>query len=380
MPRHDRNHDPGEHSTGDDLEQYVRERVRRVVDIAQAGVAHRLGKHQPASESKGPGNQCDSGHAQGDCAETCIHPRPRWSSQRSAGVRSMIAVKLTRSLARLSATTASRTPSFAGRGSQAAATVPTAAPSAFAPQSPSMDLSRRSLGRHPAAAPRTGAAPTPTSPAASASVTLAARPGRRSQRLVKFAVPAISTVSISRSARRIVTPAPDVRPRSRLAAAALSPTPAIFTAPLVRVPDRSAARCPLKPFAWLVPRRSSYAPTAPDPVAASATAPRTVAEPPGTGPGTSRPASIARMATGPSASVTSAPAWLRRVHLEPEDTRSSASRLPRSADEAAASPDATAHPTRPITGPEGSAAARRPWIARRSGPVAQAAVPGRRAP
>src|SRR5215211_3600275 len=232
MPRHDRNHDPGQHSTGDDLEQHVRERVRSVVDIAQAGVAHGLGEHQPASESKGPGNQGDSGHAQGDCAEACTHPRPRWSSQRNAGVRSMIAVKLTRSLARLSPTTASRTPTFAGRGSQAAATVPTAAPSAFAPQSPSMDLSRRSLGRHPAAAPNTGAAPTPTRPAASASVTLAARPGRRSQRLVKFAVPAISAVSIDRSARRITPPTPDPRLRTMLAVAALSPTPAIFTVPL----------------------------------------------------------------------------------------------------------------------------------------------------
>src|SRR5215213_11256996 len=242
MPRHDRNHDPGQHSAGDDLEQYVRECVSRVVDIAQAGVAHGLGKHQPASEPKGPGDQGDSGYAQGDCAEACTHPRPRWSSQRSVGLRSMTAVKLTRSLARFSPTTARRTASFAGRGSQAAATVPTAAPSAFAPQSPSMDLSRRSLGRHPVAAPSTDAAPTPTSPAASAIVTLAARPGRRSQRFVKFAVPAISAVSIDPSARRITPPAPDAWPRTMLAVAALSPTPAIFTVPLVTVPERSAAR------------------------------------------------------------------------------------------------------------------------------------------
>ncbi len=69
VPRHDRNDDPSQHSARDDLEQYVRERVRRVVDVAQAGVAHGLGEHQPASEPEGPGNQGDSGHAQGDRAE-----------------------------------------------------------------------------------------------------------------------------------------------------------------------------------------------------------------------------------------------------------------------------------------------------------------------
>ena len=70
MPRHDRNDDPSQHSARDDLEQDIRERVRRVVDVTQTGVAHGFGKHQPASEPEGPGNQGDSGHAQSDCAES----------------------------------------------------------------------------------------------------------------------------------------------------------------------------------------------------------------------------------------------------------------------------------------------------------------------
>ena len=124
------------------------------------------------------------------------------SSQFRAGVFAITLVKLTFSLAAVSAATPPRMASLAGRRSDEAAASPIIAPIALAPLSPSMARSARSSGSSAAAAPA-GAAisalacgPRRPSAALASSATLTARPGRRSNRFSRFALPATSPVLI----------------------------------------------------------------------------------------------------------------------------------------------------------------------------------------
>ena len=130
------------------------------------------------------------------------------SSQFKAGVRAITLVKLTFSLAAVSAATAPRTTSLVGRRSDDAAATPIIAPIALAPLSPSIARSPRSSGSSAAAAP-TGAAssalaigPRRPSAALASSETLIARPGRRSNRFSRFALPATRPALIAMSAAR----------------------------------------------------------------------------------------------------------------------------------------------------------------------------------
>src|SRR5205823_9719416 len=119
--------------------------------IAETGVADSLGEHHRAAESDQPGGESEPGDTEGQRAGAgaqdrpgtgrgvgLAHRRPRRSSHRSAGVASMTAVKLTRSLAAVSKITAASATTFAAIGIRAAATVPMPAPRALAPQSPSI--------------------------------------------------------------------------------------------------------------------------------------------------------------------------------------------------------------------------------------------------
>ena len=62
MPGDHRDDHAGQHAAGDDLEQHVRQRVRGVVGIAEAGVADGLGEHQRAAEADDPRGQGQPGH------------------------------------------------------------------------------------------------------------------------------------------------------------------------------------------------------------------------------------------------------------------------------------------------------------------------------
>ena len=87
-----------------------------------------------------------------------------------------------------------------------ASAVPASAPSAFAPASPSIVSSARSSCHDAATEPSAAAASLPDAPgdrasgAVSRPVSLSARPGRRSNRLTRLAVPAMSTAEPSTSA------------------------------------------------------------------------------------------------------------------------------------------------------------------------------------
>ena len=186
-----------------------------------------------------PGGRCGAGL------------RPSMSSQFSAGVRAITLVKLTFSLAAVSPAIPASSAIRAGRGSPAAE-APSIAPSAFAPASPSMARSPRSSGSSASAAP-SGAA-TPSCPAApsrapEAAATLMARPGRRSNRLSRFAPPA------TRPALRITSAGEP--PASAALTIPVTPMPPSFTAPVVTSPCRSAPRWPRKPRRSPDPARSS---------------------------------------------------------------------------------------------------------------------------
>src|SRR6266536_1047461 len=223
---------------------------------AAAGVAGPAGPgcaSDPALASgpaSGSGPACASGSGPGPAsaprpagpvADTAAGRRPSMSSQRSGGVRSITLVKLTTSLAAVSPRTPASAATRADRGSVAAAAVPSSAPRAFAPASPSMACSPRSSGSSAMAAPAgaaaaqraaarcAGPAPGPAaSMAAAAIVTLMARPGRRSNRLSRFALPAVRTELMTMSAAE--------PPSSALAATPLVPIPPILSAPLVSSP------------------------------------------------------------------------------------------------------------------------------------------------
>src|SRR4051794_20567745 len=276
MAGHHGYHHAGENPAGHDLEQHVGKCVGCVVDVPETGVADRLGKHERTTEpdearregegrdgerdrapATNPGRRLGPAHSAGSATSV---RRPSPSTRRRTGLRSMTLVKLTRSLINVMVAIVASSAARATPGRPAAATTPTPAPRAFAPQSPSMDRSPRSAGSEPSAAPRTGADPGPHSMAPATTTTLAARPGRRSNRLVRFAAPAISAPSSTRSVTRtqpanlpLVSPSlvgpPLVGPRLVVgpllvsmapASKALRPTPTTLTIPLVTLPSRSA--------------------------------------------------------------------------------------------------------------------------------------------
>jgi hypothetical protein len=191
--------------------------------------------------------------------------RPSMSSQFSGGVAAMTLVKLTFSLATVSATIPASRQARAVLGSVRAAAAPSIAPSALAPASPSIARSPRSSGSSASAAP-TGAATacgpdaraSPAAMRAAVSVaTLMARPGRRSKRLSRFAPPAISPALMAMSAGS--------PPSSRAAPRPVTARPASLIVPVVTSPCRSAPRCPRSPRRLPEPRRSSSTPNAAPP-------------------------------------------------------------------------------------------------------------------
>ena len=173
------------------------------------------------------------------------------SSQFSAGVRAITLVKLTFSLAAVSPAIPASKVMRPGRDSPAAE-APSMAPSAFAPASPSMARSPRSSGSSASAAP-SGAAtlscPAAPSKTPEAAATLMARPGRRSNRLSRFALPA------TRPVLRITSTGEP--PASAALTTPVTPMPPSFTAPVVTSPCRSAPRWPRKPRRSPDPARSS---------------------------------------------------------------------------------------------------------------------------
>ena len=169
-------------------------------------------------------------------------------------MRSITAVKLTRSLARLSAATAPRASSRNRRGKAWAAAVPTAAPSALAPQSPSMDRAARSLGRLPSSADCRCCAET-DQPGAEQDDRFGRSAGPQVEQIGEVGRPRdeccveqpVQSTAYGRAAR----------PRAlhqAAAAPALRPTPRTLIVPLVTSPELSARRCPRKPLAWVVRR------------------------------------------------------------------------------------------------------------------------------
>ncbi|CNG85543.1 Uncharacterised protein [Mycobacterium tuberculosis] len=230
----------------------------------------------------------------------------------STGLAAMTLVKLTTSLAAFSPASPASTASRGPRPSRVAAR-PSSAPSALAPASPSIARSPRSSGSSAAAAP-SGAATTAEPDRVSASgapvisPTLIARPGRRSNRFIRFAAPAmLAPLTRVSNARPVRVRAGD--PAIAAAASPVAPMPRIFTAPLVTSPRASAPRWPLKPRDAPDPARSSYPPRAPDPAPASSAAARIRP----VVPGASSPAAAAPATTaGPSSSVTGSPRWLTR--------------------------------------------------------------------
>lgn len=200
---------------------------------------------------------------------------------------------------------------------------PRTAPRAFAPVSPSMDSPLRSGASSPRDAPAAAAAAagprgalgppmmamgTPTT-----RPTFSALPGRRSKRLTRLAAPAITAPPMRASPALTHedgsgSVAPSLARDSRsVMAADISPTtprPATFTSPVVMRPSRAARRCPLRPLLDGSPTRSSRAPSAPAPRAATT----------GATPATDAPIASPITSAGPSRRVTGRPAWLTRCH------------------------------------------------------------------
>jgi hypothetical protein len=137
-------------------------------------------------------------------------PAPARRTPAAAGCRPITAEKLTRSLAEVEGDLRrpGRPAAPVGAGGRRRRW-PRRRRGPFAPQSPSIDRAARSVGRLPGRGARPqGADPAPSSPPPSSSSTFPARPGRRSNRLTRLAVPATRAVSIPRSARRRTAPVP----------------------------------------------------------------------------------------------------------------------------------------------------------------------------
>ena len=234
------------------------------------------------------------------------------SSQRRAGVRSITLVKLTSSLAAVSPVIPASSAIRAGRGRPAAA-APSMAPSAFAPQSPSMARSPRSSGSRVSAAAsaaprrrrggRSASAPAAIS-APEATATLMARPGRRSNRLSRLAPPATRPALMTTIGER--RPRPARRWRSPVA-----PMPPSLTAPVVTSPWRRAPRWPRNPRRSPIPpgRRSRRTPPLPRRPAARR---RRTGGRPRPRPEPARRAIAPAATAGPSSRVTGSPRWLVR--------------------------------------------------------------------
>src|SRR5690606_29676678 len=318
---------PREGTARGDLEQDVGQEVRRGERRPDALRADRRGLHERPREPdeaardrherdhRGGTRQRARGGAQPPGTPAHAGRRPHESTRRSTSLPSMTVEKLTFSLARVSPTTPASASQRTARGAANATCEPSAAPSALAPQSPSMSRSPRSPGAAAAAAPRTapvvGAADVARNGADAAPAALSARPGRRSRRLSRFAVPATSAPLTPTSTRW--ANAPPVR-RVPIAAAT-SETPLIprtFIAPVVTRPSASAPRWPRRPLVRVEvsSARSSTSPKVPALAVASATAPRVRASPPVARVAATRPAATA----GPSSRLMGSPRWFVRVH------------------------------------------------------------------
>ena len=181
-----RDHCSGEGATGRHLEQHIGNRVRRRVRGAYLVGANPGVLSKPAPKANEPGrqsqdgdNRSGAGHPRTKVAKAalrhgvvggaCALSRPRLSSQVSAGWEAMIREKLTRSLTRVPATIVAKAPARTTRDGTNARLTPRAAPSAFAPVSPSMVDSPRSLGAAAMLAPITAVAADPPGPFTKAS-------------------------------------------------------------------------------------------------------------------------------------------------------------------------------------------------------------------
>src|SRR5215469_15680346 len=286
----DRYHRTGERAAEHDVVDDVRHLVGGRVRGSQAMAAHRVREDQLAAEAHHPGDNGDAtderrrtpdppanlsqrpwlghrgrraGHGDG-AAAVCpassapagsgvagrpgtgaagTGRRPSMSSHRSAGVRSITAVKLTFSLAAVSPAIPASSATRAGLERLAAAATPRSAPSALAPASPSIARSPRSSPSSASAAP-SGAAtawpaprrvpvPCPAGAAAArstppAKATLMARPGRRSNRFSRLAPPATRPALIATSA--------GAPPSTAAATSPVPPMPPSLTAPVVTSP------------------------------------------------------------------------------------------------------------------------------------------------
>ena len=234
----------------------------------------------------------------------------------------MTFVKLIRSLATVSATAPTSSASRRPRRAPSTAAVPRSAPSALAPLSPSMSRSARSPGAALAPAPITAAArpapfpPTSASGTAASDEALSARPGRRSSRLRRFALAAMSAPEVvtsntqptaPRRAESGVTVVGSTVVGVTIAAAtsALALIPSTLRPPVVSSPCTSAPRCPRSPLVRVVVSsvRSSTRPKAPPPAVATVAPSATRALGAPRMPPTRSPAMVA----GPSSMLTGSP-------------------------------------------------------------------------
>src|SRR5690606_23722012 len=188
-------------ASGSDLVHDVGDRIDDVVDIADPRGPDTVGEDEGTTESGRPGKQGEDGDEAGGPGNAPDCPaghrgRPHRSSSLSTGVDSMTEVKLTRSDTRVNAVRPARVSSLPGQPRRWTTAVPTAAPAAFAPVSPSIDSPLRSGAMTPAAAPMAAALVTPPAPRSNGDPAMAVafrvRPGRRSSRLPWLAAAAMT--------------------------------------------------------------------------------------------------------------------------------------------------------------------------------------------
>src|SRR5699024_10563738 len=280
---HDRS---GKGPTGNHLIQNVGDGVRGGVRVRGCRGAERPGLHEPATEPHHSGDDGEDGdhsrRARDPGENSLVHHglRPHASNRARAGRVSITLEKLTFSEARISPVTAASAPARVRPPGWLASATPRSAPSAFAPTSPSIVVSFRSRGAAPSATPAAvcaSACPpwlrgSAAIPAARAVQTFRARPGRRSKRLMRLAVPAMRAPEVRVSTAKFAFP--PARPRAiipppRTAAAEI---PRSFTAPVVSSPRASAFRCPFRPFAaagWAA-KSSAHPVTAATPLTSTA--------------------------------------------------------------------------------------------------------------
>ena len=220
--RDERHGDGGEHAPGRDLEEHVGHGVDRLVDAADAGGADGVREDEPSAEADDPRDEGDHGDGargrqrapDGEAGRRAAASgpligahRPHSSSRRSTGLASMTRVKLTRSEARVSAARPARAvPGRRGRcarrgrargGRRRRWPRCRRASSALAGRR----ARHRARNRRPWPRPRHRRAG-----ARRATVTLRARPGRRSKRLTALAAPATTAPPTSEASTPPRTP------------------------------------------------------------------------------------------------------------------------------------------------------------------------------